>query len=155
MLLSIQKTVHEIDELGTKKLSLVKSLETNRNKLHIENEQLQAKVKNTLETIEQKQKLRELYLKKIDLLESNFSKAEIFLLKLLPVFDRTDAQFLGRQGTNLLDPMRSSTPDHSTIEILKTQHKKSLVTIKEFYAKCDTKLTKLNNEIGEYEEMLR
>ena len=93
-------------------------------------------------------------MKKIDLLENNFSKAELFLQKLLPVIERSETPLLGGQGGTLLDPMRASAPDNSTIEILKVQHKKSLIMIKEFYSKCESKLAKLTQEIKEHEEML-
>lgn len=92
-------------------------------------------------------------MKKIDILEKNFSKAEMFLLKMLPAIEKPEND--GTFGFGLNDLQSTSNVDTGTIDALKSQHKKSLIGIKDFYSKCDQKLEKITKKNADAEKELK
>jgi len=142
----------ELDEMSTNKLEIQRCLEDKNYQLNLKFDKSKSKSDSMFEIIKNKEKQIEIQKKKIEVLETNFSKAELFLLKLMSVYDKLDSLCNGANG-GMLDPFRTSY-DGNTIEVLKAQHKKSLIGVKEFYAKFDKKRQKADADLKELYDSL-
>ena len=114
----------EIGELESKKVIIQRSLKERNTNLKAKFETNKANVEWLISLINEKEKLKEIYSKKIEVLQQNFSKAELFLLKLLPVYERLEIAFNEGQGIST-DPSKRAV-EYNMVEVLKTQFNKSL-----------------------------
>mmetsp|Transcript_16822 Transcript_16822/g.14750 ORF Transcript_16822/g.14750 Transcript_16822/m.14750 type:complete len:203 (-) Transcript_16822:3-611(-) len=130
----------ELDNIIEEKKTFEKDLELKSNTLKKQVDQNKNKLSHHFKLIEEKQKLTGIYKRKIELIETHFSKAELFLLKMLAVNEKL-GETPNIQG-NLFE--QSNTVENSkNLESLKMQHKTALLGVREFYSSFDLNLEPL------------
>ena len=113
--------------MNQNKIIIQRSLKERNNLLKTKFETNKSNVEWLISLINEKEKLKEIYCKKIDVLRQNFSKAELFLLKLLPVYERLEIAFNEGQGISTDNNKRAT--EYNMIEVLKSQYNKLEIII--------------------------
>ncbi|CAI2364022.1 unnamed protein product [Moneuplotes crassus] len=142
--LKMEKMKQDLDALFNKKSQIEKDIQNRNQKLKAKFEENKAKFAHFQKLVKEKQSLAEIYQKKAQVLEQNFGKAELFLLKMLSINERLEALNPGDR-ISIFD-QSESLPNPPNLESLKIQHKKALLGVREFYSSFSPSIEEANSE---------